>query len=66
MRMALYLRVPLCGLLQSVTVGSKVGSAVAIHAVKGREEGERKEKETQENNFNLFVGVHVNSLTDCV
>ena len=59
MRTALYLRVPLCGPLQSVTVGSKVGSAVAAHAVNGREEEEREEKETQ-------VGGFVNSLTDCV
>ena len=47
MRTALYLRVPLCGPLQSVTVGSKVSSAVAAHAVNGREEEEeREERET--------------------
>ena len=46
--MTLYLRVPLCGLLQSVTVGSKVGSAGAAHAVNGREEEEEEEeRETQ-------------------
>ena len=50
MRTALYLRVPLCGPLQSVTVGSKVGSAVAAHAVNGREE-EEKERETQVGGF---------------
>ena len=50
MRMTLYLRVPLCGLLQSVTVGSKVGSAVAAHAVNGREE-EKEERETQVGGF---------------
>ena len=42
--MTLYLRVPLCGLLQSVTVGSKVGSAGAAHAVNGREEEEEEEE----------------------
>ena len=50
--MTLYLRVPLCGLLQSVTVGSKVGSAVAAHAVNGREEEEEEEnRETQVGGF---------------
>ena len=52
MRMTLYLRVPLCGLLQSVTVGSKIGSAVAAHAVNGREEEEEEEdRETQVGGF---------------
>ena len=51
MRMTLYLRVPLCGPLQSVTVGSKVGSAVAAHAVNGREEEEKEERETQVGGF---------------
>ena len=49
--MTLYLRVPLCGLLQSVTVGSKVGSAGAAHAVNGREEEEEEERETQVDGF---------------
>ena len=54
MRMTLYLCVPLCGLLQSVTVGSKVGSAVAAHVVNGREETEEEEeRETQVGGFGL-------------
>ena len=49
--MTLYLRVPLCRPLQSVTVGSKVGSAVAAPAVNGREEEEKEERETQVGGF---------------
>ena len=51
MRTTLYLRVPLCGPLQSVTVGSKIGSAVAAHAVNGREEEKEEERETQVGGF---------------
>ena len=54
MRMTLYLRVPLCGLLQSVTVGSKVGSAVAAHAVNGREETEEEEEEERDTQVGGF------------
>ena len=47
MSVTLYLRAPLCGLLQSVTVGSKFGSAVAALAVNRREEEKEEERETQ-------------------
>ena len=46
--MALYFGVPLCGLLQSVTVESKVGSAVAAHAVNRMDEEEEEEEEKKE------------------
>ena len=54
MRMTLYLRVLPCGLLQSVTVGSKVVSAVAAHAVNGREEEKKEEEEERETQVGGF------------
>ena len=64
MRMTLYLRVPLCGLLQSVTVGSKVRSAVAALAVNRREEEEEeKERETQVCSFGHSGWSHTHTST---
>ena len=60
--MTLYLCVSLCGLLQSVTVGSKVGSAVAAHAVNGREE-EEEERKTQVGTFGLGGWRHTHTHT---
>ena len=63
MRVTLYLRVPLCGPLQSVTVGSKVGSAVVAHVVNGREEEEEEERETQVGGFGLGRWYHTHTHT---